>query len=393
MQRSVVALLKELVALPSVNPDHTDDPDVANEYRVTDYLARHFEARGWRVEWDHVTPERANLIASYGPENPRYTLLLEAHTDTVGVTGMTVAPFTPVEKEGRLYGRGSCDTKGPMAAALAALTPETVEALAAAGVRILFVGAYGEEKGNIGAERLAEQGLGADSALILEPTELAIVHAHKGTLWLELTVWGRAGHGSDPEKGTNAIVAMADIVRWLQEQIKRQQIAAAHPDLGRPTLNIGRIDGGVAVNIVAQRCCIEIDRRTVPGEDGEQLVNDIRDRCDALKESGALCDFDLRIIKAGIPFSTGKDAGLVNQMASALEKAGPPARLATAAWYSDAGAFSRTCREVVVFGPGSIQQAHTADEYIDLDQLRAGQDVLSAFFAELARDQAAAGER
>lgn len=383
-EQEVVELLKELVALPSVNPDHTNVPEWANEFRVAEFLGAHLAAKGFRLTWDRLSPERGSVVGTYGPEQPVYTLLLEAHLDTVGVEGMVIPPFDPRVENGRVHGRGSCDTKGPMAAALCALTPTRLEALAAAGVRVLFVGAFGEEKGNVGAERLVEKGLGADAAIILEPTECALVYAHKGVLWFELTLSGEPAHSSDPAKGLNAINAMSDLLSWLQAGIARDMEACPPSDLGGPTLNVGRIEGGVAINIVPQRCLIEVDRRMVPGEDPDALLRPLAAQLEQMQAESRIRAYTLRIIKAGLPFITRPDAPLVQDLSSALVAAGRPVQLATAAWFSDAGPFAQTCKEVVVFGPGSIHQAHTKDEYIEIEELLAGCETLGHYLDALA---------
>lgn len=382
----VVELAQKLVALPSVNPEHTDQPDIADEYRVANFLAEYLETRGFDISWDRMTPERGSVIASHGPAQTAHTLLLEAHLDTVGVADMIIPPFDPTIKDGRLYGRGACDTKGPMAAALTALTPQVLNALAEAGVRVLFIGALGEEKGNLGAERLVEKGVGADTAIILEPTDLSVVYAHKGALWYELVVTGEAAHGSDPDRGTNAIFAMARVLHWLETRIREEQARAETADLSGPTLNVGRIDGGVAMNIVAHRCRIEVDRRMVPGEDAEAILSEVRTMLSEMQERGEIRSFEMNVLKVGAPFQTAKDSKLVRGFRQVLSEADCEPRLATAAWYSDAGAFARTCKELIVFGPGSIHQAHTVDEYIELNQLVKGRNVLERYFDWFARN-------
>ena len=376
----VIELLKKLVALPSVNPEHTDDASIANEYRVADFFAGYLAERGFRIEWDRMTPERGSVLASYGPEQPLHTLLLEAHLDTVGVADMVIPPFEPRVENGRLYGRGSCDTKGPMAAAMTALCPRVLDSLAEAGVRVLYIGAFGEEKGNVGAERLVESGVGAHSAIILEPTDLSIVYAHKGALWFEVLVTGEAAHGSDPDRGMNAIFAMAKVLQWLQTRTAQAQEEWNNPALGGPTLNVGRIDGGIAMNIVAHRCRIEVDRRTVPGEDHEAILSEVRAMLSDLQVDGEIRSFEVNVLKAGTPFQTAQDSVLVRGVQEVLVEGGCEPRLATAAWYSDAGAFARTCNEIIVFGPGSIHQAHTVDEYIEIDQLMKGEELLTRYF-------------
>lgn len=384
MSNELVSLLNELVALPSVNPSHTDQLEIANEFRVAEFMTEFLRERGFAIEMEGESEERYNVIASYGPATADTTVMLEAHLDTVGVTGMVIPPFEPAIRDGRLYGRGACDTKGPMAAGLLALTPPLLDALADAGIRLVFVGAYGEEKGNVGAERLVQQGFRADTAIILEPTEMAVVHAHKGALWYQIDLRGVAAHGSDPAKGKNAIVAMGEVVQWLTRRIEEEAAKYADSVLGPPTVNIGRIEGGLAMNIVAPRCVAEVDRRLVPGEDPESIMAAVEAHLETLKEADHIRGYALNPIKSGTPFSTPTDAAVVTDLSRALEQGGVPPRLTTAAWYSDAGAFARCCDEVVVFGPGSIEQAHTEDEYIECEELEQGRVVLSAYLERLA---------
>jgi acetylornithine deacetylase/succinyl-diaminopimelate desuccinylase-like protein len=384
-QPEVVELLQHLIAVPSVNPEHSDDSDIADEFRMAECVGALLAAKGFSLSWDRMSDRRLSVIGSYGPEHPVRTLLLEAHLDTVGVANMRIPPFTPRVEGGRVYGRGACDTKGPMAATLTALTPDALASLAAAGWRVLFVGALGEEKGNLGAGRLVEQGLGADWALILEPTGCDVVFAHKGVVWLEITLEGESGHGSDPSGGRNAIAAMSDLLVWLREQATQDQVSWRHTALGSPTLNVGRIRGGEAVNIVAQTCVCELDYRVVPGMDGDGLVSRVREHLAMLQAKDVIRAFDVKVMKNGDAFETSTDAALVKSLQAVVEGDGGGADLCTVAWHSDASFFSRTCAEVVVFGPGHIRQAHTADEYIEIHQLEKAVRIFEKWFRQLGR--------
>ena len=381
-EQGLVSLLEKLVSIPSVGVMESEDPAVTGEARMAEYLAGHLSALGFRIEWEDRASGRPNLIARHGPASPRRTVMFESHMDTVGVRGMK-NPFAARIEGGRLYARGSCDTKGPLAAALHAFTPELLGKLAAAGVGIMVVGAMGEETGNIGALRLVERGLGADHAIILEPTELGVVHAHKGACWFEVEVGGVAAHGSNPDRGKSAILGMAHVIEFLQRWIAEDQHAIRNALLGSPTLNIGEIRGGAAVNIVPDRCVISVDRRTLPEEKHEDVLARVEAGLGSLKKQGLIHSFKIRIIKASDAFETRCECELVKRLAASCDRAGVGARLEGAAWHSDAGAFAKTCGEVVVFGPGSIKQAHTVDEFIDLDSLRAGCDVIRFFLSGL----------
>lgn len=386
-----VELLRRLVSIPSVNPLLADDPAIGTEKPMAEFLAGYLDRAGFDVEWHEITPGRPNVVGRYGPAAPRRSLLVESHLDTQGIHGMTVPPFEGVVREGRLYGRGACDTKGPMAAALLALDPRTLDRLAEAGVQLLYVGAVGEEKGNIGAEQLVDLEVGADEALILEPTELAVVHAHKGAFWFEVEVQGRAAHGSNPDLGLSAVRAMMPVVEFIERDVADERARRRSALLGHATVNIGLIRGGSSINIVPDRCVIEVDRRTLPGEDNAAILKRLRDALAGLQARGALAGSAVRVIKEGVPFETTADSRLVQRLAASCEVEAVAPRTEGAAWYSDAGPFSRTCREVAVFGPGSIRQAHTADEYIELASLEKGRTILNRFFHALAEEVAQGG--
>lgn len=384
--QELVSLLEKLVSIPSVSPEYADDPAAAGESAVAGFLADTLSRAGFKVELDEVSPGRPNLVASFGPDKPKRTLMFEAHMDTVGVAGMTRPPFKAVYEGKNLYARGACDDKGPMAAAIVALSRGMLDKLAAAGVRVVFVGVMGEETGNIGAARLADKGERVDQIIVLEPTELAIIHTHKGMIWLRVEVGGLAAHGSNPDRGVNAIAGMAHVMQFLHKRIAEDQQALHDPVLGRPTLNIGMIRGGYAVNIVPDSCMIEADRRTLPGEDEADIIERIRGGLVELQGEGRITSHSVRVIKLGRPFRTSEDCGLVKALKRGFARAGREARMEGAAWFSDASVLSRISSEVVVFGPGSIKQAHTADEHIDLDDLQAGCDILRRFLECLAEN-------
>lgn len=388
MDKALTELLGQLVAVPSINPSLSEDPSLGGENRLAKVLEIHLERLGFKTEWHEQTPGRANVVGRFGPAQPRRTILLESHLDTQGIHGMTVPPFDGIVEQGRLYGRGACDTKGPMAAALFALKPAVLQRLATAGCQVIYVGAMGEEKGNLGAEQLVDLGVGADEAIVLEPTDLNIVHAHKGAFWFEVEVRGVAAHGSNPSLGRNAIEGMVHVMKALDAERTRLEMHQ-NAVLGKPTLNVGLIRGGSSINIVPDRCVIEVDSRTVPGVRNGDILKRVRSDLDGLKAAGVLKDFSITPIKDGDPFETTADSGLVKRLLAACQDHQVTSQALGAAWYSDAGPFSRTCKDIAVFGPGSIRQAHTVDEYIELDNLETGARILETFLLKLADEVAA----
>jgi acetylornithine deacetylase/succinyl-diaminopimelate desuccinylase-like protein len=373
-------LLRQLVALPSVNPALATDDAIRGEARLVDFLEPWFAAHGFHTQRVGATPGRPNLLARFGSAAPKKTILFESHLDTVGVAGFQGEPFALREEGGRLYGRGACDTKGPLAAFLAALDAEVLAALAKSGVQLAWLGAIGEETGNLGAEEAVAAGLRADECVVLEPTDLHIVHAHKGACWFTVATRGRAVHASDPARGDNAILKMPAVWRILEEATAEAAKKFSSATLGPPTVSVGTIHGGTATNVVPDRCEIQVDRRLLPGETAAAVLADLRLRLAAIPGG-----VELALMKEGLAFHTAADAGLVRRFGAALEAVDVPPVREGAAWCSDAGPLAQVCAETLVWGPGSIAQAHTADEYIEASALEAGRAALRKFLLDTAR--------
>ena len=371
---NTVELLSHLVAMPSVNPAMADDDVLRGEARLVEWLEPWFAGRGFRTERIEATPGRPNLVARFGPEHPKRTMLFESHLDTVGVAGFAGDPFTLREDDGRLYGRGACDTKGPLAAFMAALDGKTLAAIERSGTQLIWLGAIGEETGNLGAEEAVAAGLRAEECIVLEPTGLKIVHAHKGACWFKVSTRGRAAHGSDPSRGENAILKIPAVWRAIEEATAEAVERHSLPDLGSPTVSLGTIRGGIGTNIVPDACEIQVDRRFMPGETCEGILADLRERLAGI--SGGV---EIALLKEGLAFRTDASAELPRRFCAALAAAGAAPVCEGAAWCSDAGVLAPVCGQTLVWGPGSIAQAHTADEFIETAALEAGADVLRRF--------------
>ncbi|MFM7556365.1 MAG: M20 family metallopeptidase, partial [Verrucomicrobiota bacterium] len=262
-----VRLLRDLIALPSVNPAFHDDPSLHGEHRVGGFLESAARLRGLETQWQPVVPGRSNLLVRLRPPGPiRLRVLLAPHLDTVGEPDYAVQ-LRPRVRDGRVFGRGACDTKGSVAAFFQAVLNLAGGGRRPAHTEIVFVGLVDEENMQLGSRHLARIGPKADLALAGEPTGLEVVTAHKGDVWLRLRTTGRPAHGATPHRGRNAVSAMAPIVLALEGGYAAELASRpAHPLLGRPTINVGRIEGGRQPNIVPASCTIDIDRRTLPGE-------------------------------------------------------------------------------------------------------------------------------
>jgi acetylornithine deacetylase len=247
--------------------------DIFYEFRVTDYLERFFRDLGVRFERQPTAPQRENIVARFESPNAPFTVLFEVHQDTVPVDGMVIEPFGGDIREGKLFGRGSCDVKGGMTAMLTAFA-RLVRERPAGAANVIMACTVDEEHTFLGVQRLVKNGLRADYAIVAEPTQLKIVDAHKGVVRWKLRTEGRACHSSRPDQGVNAIYRIGHVLPAIEDYANRLIQSPPHPRLGPPTLSVGRIDGGVSVNTVPDNCVIEIDRRLLPGEDPQSTWRD-----------------------------------------------------------------------------------------------------------------------
>ncbi|HEY0944947.1 MAG TPA: M20/M25/M40 family metallo-hydrolase [Opitutaceae bacterium] len=357
-----VELAKLLVSIPSVSPEGETGGTRAGEAAMAACVADVLRALGGEVTVEEVQPGRPNVIGRFAASTHNApTLALVPHLDTVGVAGMTVAPFDPVVRDGRLFGRGSVDTKGPMAAALWGLR-QWLQSPGPRRLNVLFVATMGEEELSVGAKALCHAGFKADFAIALEPTELNVVRAAKGVLRLWVQAKGRAAHGSTPERGLNAIYRMADFLTACRDRLSPAFAAARHETLGGASLNVGLVRGGSELNIVADHCVTGLDIRTHSGFDNDAALEAVR------QEAAGM---DVSIHRRGEPFDLPSSHPWVRQLVSHAQGE------LTVPWFSDANVFNAFGIPAVAFGPGSISQAHTAAEYIETRALEEGAAVFA----------------
>jgi acetylornithine deacetylase/succinyl-diaminopimelate desuccinylase-like protein len=358
---NVVDLLRDLVAIPSVNPNGDPGTDQTGEQAMGEYVGNFLRICGAEVSLRHVEIGRPNVIASFTPPKAAAHIAFAPHLDTVSIAGMTIPPFDPAIRDGRLYGRGSTDTKGPMAAALWALKEWAQSKRADSVVKWSFLGLMGEEAGNDGALAVARSGFTSDLTLVLEPTELGVVTAHKGALWMEVETSGVACHGAIPEQGRSAIYAMRRVLETIEDRIIPDLARDRHAKLGCVSMNVGTIKGGSKINIVPDRCLIEVDCRVIPGIEGEAFRAGFEAR---LREQ--VPEVVVRTQRSSSPLDTDEALPWVQRL-------GKTARgFTTAPWFSDASFLSTPQCPSVCIGPGSIAQAHTKDEFIALRDLEDG---------------------
>jgi acetylornithine deacetylase/succinyl-diaminopimelate desuccinylase-like protein len=369
-------LLRDLIALPSVNPAFLPANDArGGEKRVVEFLAAAASKRSLEVECQKVLPNRSNLLVRVSPAGRvRQRVLFAPHLDTVNV--VRESQFTPEKRNGKLFGRGACDTKGSVAAMFSALCALSESNQPPRETEIIFVGLVDEENAQTGSRALAASKLKADLAIVGEPTRLQVVTAHKGSMWVELETRGKAAHGSRPELGCNAVHEMARIVDWLQTGYASLLRRRRHPLLGRATVSVGKIDGGTQANIVPDRCTALVDRRTLPGETEIGVAREIQALLRRRKLKARLLNGKLAPC---LPMETDPRLPLVQQFLRSTGRSRP----AGVDYFCDASILSRGGIPSIVFGPGDIAQAHTADEWIGLQELERARQMLLTFLKSL----------
>jgi acetylornithine deacetylase/succinyl-diaminopimelate desuccinylase-like protein len=380
---AVTRLLADLVAIPSVNPmgralSGTDYLETG----MTSYIERWLGDLGVKCERQFVAPGRDNLLARFESPGAARTILFDAHQDTVPTDGMTIDPFRPVIDAGRLYGRGACDIKGGMAAMLDAFA-RLVRERPPGAASVVMACTVDEEFTHTGSSRLADTPHGAGLAIVAEPTLLQIVNCHKGAVRWKVRTLGVACHSSTPHLGVNAIYRMARVVNTLEANAEALANSDPHPILGPPTLSVGRIEGGQSVNVVPDWCEVEIDRRVIPGELPLDCVT--RVQADLRERLGTLDGVEFLPPWVKMPALSGEYNGAgpwVDEVGQAVARAtGKMPKVTGVPYGTDAGPLGATGLPCLVFGPGDIGQAHTRDEWVELDQVR----LASEAYYEIAR--------
>jgi acetylornithine deacetylase len=364
----VETLLGELVSIDSVNPALVAGG--AGEREIAGFVAGWAEDAGLAVQIVAPDPKRPSVVATAAGKGGGRSLMLNAHLDTVGVAGMA-APHDPRVEDGRLHGRGSYDMKGGLAACmLAAAAAE--EGLAG---DVILTAVSDEEHSSIGVQAVLER-IRADACVVTEPTELRVCVAHKGFAWWRVTARGRAAHGSRPDLGSDAIVRMGPALSALAELDRRLE-QRVHPLVGRASVHASLISGGQELSSYPERCVLDVERRTVPGETRGDLEREVRGLLDG--------ELDGEITLMREPFEVDADEAIVDvvrrQAAAVL---GRKPEIVGAPYWMDAAFTSAAGIPTVVFGPRGAG-AHATDEWVDLGSVRACAETLLATAAEFCR--------
>ncbi|WP_372630142.1 M20 family metallopeptidase [Cohnella sp.] len=377
MSRRAVELLEKLIAIQSVNPHYGEEAQ--GEMAISRFIEAYCLQAGLRVTRQQVLDGRDNLIVELRSGHPESVLLFEAHMDTVSLGSMP-RPLEPVRRDGKLYGRGACDTKGSLAAMIVALEECAAEPERLSSDLVLCA-SVDEEHAFRGLLKFLELDLPVAGAVVGEPTEMKIVVAHKGCVRFAVHTFGRAAHSSVPHEGENAIVAMAEIVRHISERMAPGLADIRDPLCGAATVSIGTIQGGEQINIVPERCTIRVDRRIVPGEDPEEVMAGIERELEAFC-AGQGIRAEVERLLLDYALATPHDAGIVGAARAAAERLGLPGGLYGETYGSDASKLQGIKGiPSIVYGPGSIDQAHSPEEWVLVSEV----EEATRFYVELAR--------
>lgn len=373
-----VAFLRELVAIDSVNPSLV--PGGAGEREVAGAVASELEAIGLDVDVTEVEAGRPNVVGVLQGRSPGRTLMLCGHLDTVGVEGMT-APFEPVERGDRMYGRGAQDMKGGIASMVGA-----ARALAESGGlpsgRLVIAGVVDEEYASVGAEALVTRWR-ADAAVVTEPTDLRIAVAHKGFAWVEVQTSGRAAHGSRPLEGRDAILRMGRVLGRLEALDRQLQAGPTHPLVGSASLHASTIAGGRELSVYPDQCLMHFERRTIPGESSDVALREAEAILEAVQENDV---FDARCRQLfGQPsHELPGDHALPRALGTVGARFGLTGDVTGTTFWTDAAILGRAGIPAVVFGPGGAG-LHATEEYVKVPDVLTCRDVLADLARELCR--------
>jgi acetylornithine deacetylase len=368
------ALARALVRIDSRNPSLS--PGAPGEAACVELLRGVLDSWGFRVEVHDSAPGRPNLVARIGDASPgARSLMFSGHLDVVGTEGMTHAPFAGEERDACLYGRGATDMKGGIAAMCAAAWHARRDGLSG---EIVVAATADEEYESVGTRAMLERGIRTDAAIVGEPTCLEIMPAHRGFVWTEVVVTGRAAHGSRWDIGVDAIrhagLLLAELDRVDDEELPLR----VHDLLGRGSLHASLIEGGIGMSTYPDRCVLRLERRTLPGERDADVVAEVERACARVRARRPTFDASVRLVMSQEPSDVPVDSDLVRALDSALRVSGEPVRISGMSAWTDAALLNAAGIPAICFGPGDISLAHAAEEYIPLAEIDRAATVLSS---------------
>lgn len=375
----LLGLLSDLIRIKSVNPSLV--PGGNGEADVARYLGDYMRHMGLSVRYQALGPGRANVIGVLKGTGGGKSLMLNGHIDTVSTDGMDIDPLLPRLADGKVYGRGSCDMKGGVAAMV-----EAVDAVRRSGAALrgdVIVTCVGDEEyASVGTEAVVkEKELRADAAINCEPTGLDLVVAHKGFAWVRATVDGKAAHGSLPSEGVDAIVKAGHLLVEVEDMASQALSKKVHPLVGAASIHASLISGGTELSTYPVKCVVELERRTIPGEDRDTVVREMDDLVRRLASRDPAFRAKCEVFFYRPPFEVSPEEGIVRTLRQAsIEATGrEPKFCGTPAWL-DSAILKDAGIPTAVFGPTGAG-AHSAVEWVDFDSVVDASKVLARAIA------------
>jgi acetylornithine deacetylase len=370
-----IELLHQLVAIDSVNPSLAATG--VGESTIAMAIAEHLRSLGLEVQMQEAAPGRPNVVGVFDTGAPGRSLMFCGHTDTVGVDGME-APFSPVVRDGRLYGRGAQDMKGGLAAMIDAA--RVLRDRRPLRGRLIVAAVIDEEFASLGADALVREWK-ADAAVVTEPTDLHIGIGHKGFAWFEIETTGRAAHGSRPAEGRDAILRMGRVLARLEQLDRELQARSPHPVMGVPSLHASLIDGGREWSSYPDRCRLRMERRMIGGESAESVEAEVGRLLDGLRAHDAGFEADCRLVFSRPSYETPAQHPLPQMLRRQTASRGIDANETGMSFWTDAAVLGSAGIPSVLFGPGGAG-LHSPTEYVRIGEVMACRDVLAGLAEE-----------
>ena len=375
-EKEVINLLGDLIRIDSVNP--LEGTSAKGEQEIASYIRNYLKNTGIKSILQPVLDERPNVIGIVEGKNKGKNFVLEAHMDTVKVDNMTIDPFLPKIEEGKMFGRGACDDKGSLAAMLLAMKLLQQENIPLKG-DVYLAAVVDEEHKYRGVSHLLNQGFRFEAGIVGEPTNMDIIIAHRGCLRWRIITQGISVHSSEPEKGKNAIYFMSEVISALQKRLIPLCRKKSHPLVGSPTWSVNTIQGGTQVNVVPDRCLIEIDRRVIPGENDQDVLREVDKFLGELQKENPSLEVERENpFVTSPPMQINENEEVVQALFKcARDNQAVESKIRGGRFDSDAGKFGARGIPTPVFGPGDIAQAHSENEWVEIRQVGQAAEIIA----------------
>ena len=364
-EEEITNLAQELIKIPS--------DETAGEKEVCEYLESFLKSLGMKVRLQEVLPNRPNIIAEVIGDEVGKSIMFNGHVDTVPIGDIkkwSMDPYSAIIKDNKLFGRGSTDMKGSIASMIIAMK-FIMNNVKKFNGKIIFTGVMAEETTGLGTQKIVEENIKADMAVVGEPSDEKIYRAHKGTMWFNLSTYGKLEHSSESNsKSNNAIINMMKLIMEINK-ISKELETIENNLVGHPSINVGLINGGTKQNMIADSCRISIDRRTLPEEKTDEILDKLRIRLDRLRSLDDRLTFDLEIDTIREAVEVVESEQIVQEVKNALNKVinKNPTISGMKATTDMSILVNQGNIPSVIYGPGFIKQAHTVDEFIEVKRL------------------------